>query len=90
MRDPVESRKGLRPLATSPSVLPEIRQHTGPARGSGDFAKAPGLESDSSKGGIGMRSKRFALYAGDGATKVSQVKAPGEFQVSNPVAMLMA
>jgi len=33
------------------------------ADGNGDFAKALGLESDASKYGMGVRSKRFALYA---------------------------
>jgi peroxiredoxin len=60
------------------------------ADGNGDFAKALGLESDSSKYGMGMRSKRFALYADDGVVKVLHVEAPGEFRVSSAEAMLAA
>ena len=60
------------------------------ADGNGDFAKALGLEKDSSKFGMGMRSKRFALYAEDGVVKVLHVEAPGEFRVSSAEAMLAA
>jgi peroxiredoxin len=60
------------------------------ADGNGDFAKALGLESDSTKFGMGMRSKRFALYADDGVVKVLQIEAPGEFRVSSAEAMLAA
>ena len=60
------------------------------ADGNGDFAKALGLESDSSKYGMGMRSKRFALYADDSRVKVLHVEAPGEFRVSSAEAMLAA
>ncbi|HLI18482.1 MAG TPA: peroxiredoxin [Rhodanobacteraceae bacterium] len=60
------------------------------ADGNGDFAKALGLEVDSSKYGMGMRSKRFALYAEDGVVKVLHVEAPGEFRVSSAEAMLAA
>ncbi|MGH8183083.1 MAG: peroxiredoxin [Rhodanobacteraceae bacterium] len=60
------------------------------ADGNGDFAKALGLEMDSSKYGMGMRSKRFALYAEDGVVKVLHVEAPGEFRVSSAEAMLAA
>ena len=60
------------------------------ADGNGDFAKALGLESDASKYGMGVRSKRFALYADDGVVKVLHVEAPGEFRVSSAEAMLAA
>lgn len=60
------------------------------ADGNGDFAKALGLEMDSRKFGMGMRSKRFALYAEDGVVKVLHVEAPGEFRVSSAEAMLKA
>jgi peroxiredoxin len=60
------------------------------ADGNGDFAKALGLEMDSSKFGMGMRSKRFALYAEDGVVKVLHIEAPGEFRVSSAEAMLAA
>ncbi|HWG11110.1 MAG TPA: peroxiredoxin [Rhodanobacteraceae bacterium] len=60
------------------------------ADGNGDFAKAMGLEMDASKFGMGLRAKRFALYAEDGVIKVLQVEAPGEFRVSSAEAMLAA
>jgi peroxiredoxin len=60
------------------------------ADGNGDFAKALGLESDSSKYGMGMRSMRFARYADDSMVKVLHVEAPGEFRVSSAEAMLAA
>ena len=60
------------------------------ADGNGDFAKALGLEMDATKFGMGMRAKRFALYADDGVVKVLQVEAPGEFKVSSAEAMLEA
>ena len=60
------------------------------ADGNGDFAKSLGLEMDSRKFGMGMRSKRFALYADDGVVKVLQIEAPGEFKVSSAEAMLAA
>lgn len=58
------------------------------ADGNGSFTKALGLEMDSSKFGMGLRSKRFALYAEDGVVKILHVEAPGEFRVSGAEAML--
>ncbi|HEX7326307.1 MAG TPA: peroxiredoxin [Rhodanobacteraceae bacterium] len=60
------------------------------ADGNGDFAKALGLEMDSRKYGMGLRSKRFALYAENGIVKVLHVESPGEFRVSSAEAMLSA
>jgi peroxiredoxin len=60
------------------------------ADGNGDFAKALGLEMDATKFGMGMRSKRFALYVEDGVVKQVHVEAPGEFKVSSAEAMLAA
>lgn len=51
--------------------------------GNGDFARALGLEMDASAYGMGMRAKRFALYAEDGVVKQVFVEAPGEFKVSS-------
>jgi peroxiredoxin len=60
------------------------------ADGNAEFAKALGLELDSSKFGMGLRSRRFALYAEDGVVKMLHVEAPGEFRVSSAEAMLAA
>jgi peroxiredoxin len=44
------------------------------ADGSGDFAKAIGLEIDLSSFGIGVRSKRYAMLVDDGVVKVLNVE----------------
>lgn len=51
--------------------------------GNGDLVKAMGLEMDASAYGMGLRAKRFALYADDGVVKQLFVEAPGEFKVSS-------
>jgi peroxiredoxin len=53
------------------------------ADGNGEFARALGLEMDASAYGMGMRAKRFSLYAEDGVAKIVNVEAPGEFRVSS-------
>jgi peroxiredoxin len=52
------------------------------ADGNGAFTRALGLELDATPFGMGLRSKRFALYAEDGVVKQLHVEAPGEFKVS--------
>jgi peroxiredoxin len=56
--------------------------------GNGDLAKALGLEMDASAYGMGIRAKRFALYAEDGVVKQLFVEAPGELKVSTAEHML--
>lgn len=58
------------------------------ADGNANLARALGLEMDASAFGMGVRSKRFALYAEDGVVKALNVEAPGEFKVSSAQAML--
>lgn len=53
------------------------------ADGNGDLARALGLEMDASGYGMGLRSKRYALYAENGVVKGLWVEAPGEFKVSS-------
>jgi peroxiredoxin len=53
------------------------------ADGNGEFARSLGLELDATGFGMGVRSKRFALYAEDGVVKQLFVEAPGEFKVSS-------
>ncbi|WP_109126811.1 peroxiredoxin [Dyella sp. C11] len=60
------------------------------ADGNGNFTKALGLELDGSGYGMGLRARRFALYAEDGVVKLLNVEAPGEFRVSTAEAMLEA
>jgi len=58
------------------------------ADGNANLARALGLEMDASAFGMGLRSKRFALYAEDGVVKALNVEAPGEFKVSSAQVML--
>ncbi|MBS0590792.1 MAG: peroxiredoxin [Proteobacteria bacterium] len=60
------------------------------ADGNGAFTRALGLEMDGSAFGLGMRGKRFALYADNGVVKALHVEAPGEFKVSDAMSMLAA
>jgi peroxiredoxin len=61
------------------------------ADGSGDFARALGLELDLTKGGLGVRSKRYAMLIDDGIVKSLNVEAqPGQVEGSSAEAMLKA
>ncbi len=60
------------------------------ADGNGDFVRALGLDMDATRYGMGVRGKRFALYAEDGVVKALAVEASGEFRVSSAEAMLAA
>ncbi len=53
------------------------------ADGNADFAKATGLEMDSSAYGMGIRSKRYAMLVNDGVVEALHIEAPGEFKVSS-------
>lgn len=60
------------------------------ADGNASFTQALGLELDGSAYGMGLRARRFALYAEDGVVRQLHVEAPGEFRVSAAEAMLAA
>src|SRR6516165_5001 len=61
------------------------------ADGSGDFARALGLELDLTKGGLGIRSKRYAMLVDNGIVNSLSVEAqPGQVEVSSAEAMLKA
>jgi peroxiredoxin len=61
------------------------------ADGSGDFARALGLELDLSKGGLGIRSKRYSMLVDDGVVRSLNVEQqPGQVDVSGADAMLKA
>ena len=60
------------------------------ADGNGAFVQALGLEMDATRFGMGLRGKRFALYAKDGVVAILNIEAPGEFNVSSAEAMLAA
>lgn len=51
--------------------------------GNADFARKLGLENDVSKGGMGLRCKRFSLLVDGGVVKQVNVEAPGKFEVSD-------
>ena len=53
------------------------------ADGNADLARAMGLEMDASGYGMGIRSKRYAMYVEDGVVKQLWVESPGEFKVSS-------
>ena len=61
------------------------------ADGSGNFTRALGLELDLSKGGLGMRSKRYSMLVDDGVVKSLNVEQqPGQVDLSGAEAMLKA
>jgi peroxiredoxin len=61
------------------------------ADGSGDFARALGLELDLSKGGLGIRSKRYSMLVDNGVVKSLNVEQqPGQVEASGAEAMLKA
>jgi len=51
--------------------------------GNGEFSRALGLVQDASATGMGMRSRRFALYVDDGSVRGVWVDDPGQFEVSS-------
>ena len=52
------------------------------ADGSGDFARATGLELDATGLGMGKRSKRYSMIVEDGVVTALNLEEPGEFRVS--------
>jgi glutaredoxin/glutathione-dependent peroxiredoxin len=60
------------------------------ADGSGDFAKALGLELDARAFGMGIRSQRYAAVVEDGVLKALNVDAPGEVARSSASVILQA
>jgi peroxiredoxin len=58
------------------------------ADGNADYARALGLDVDSSAWGMGIRSQRFAIVAEDGKATMVAVEEPGQFAVSSAEAIL--
>jgi peroxiredoxin len=58
------------------------------ADGNGDYARALGLDTDSSPWGMGIRSQRFAIIAENGVATAVAVDEPGQFEVSSAEAIL--
>ncbi len=51
--------------------------------GSGEFARAVGLDADFSKFGMGPRSKRYSMLVKDGVVEQLNVEEAGEYKVSS-------
>ncbi|MCI1111861.1 peroxiredoxin [Stenotrophomonas maltophilia] len=51
--------------------------------GNVELTRALGLELDASASGMGIRSRRFALYVVDGVVRAVWVEQPGQFEVSS-------
>ncbi len=61
------------------------------ADGSGDFVRALGLELDLSKGGLGIRSKRYSMLVDNGVVKAINIEQqPGQVDASSAETMLKA
>jgi peroxiredoxin len=61
------------------------------ADGSGDFARALGLELDLTRGGLGIRSKRYSMLVDNGVVRSLDVEQqPGQVEASSAEAMLKA
>jgi peroxiredoxin len=59
------------------------------ADGNGDFAKALGLEIDLSRGGLGLRSKRYSMLIKDGVvTQLNVEDTPGTAETSGAATLL--
>jgi peroxiredoxin len=59
------------------------------ADGSGDFAKALGLEFDASAGGLGVRSLRYSMLVEDGVVKLLNIEeSPGKADLSGATHLL--
>jgi len=61
------------------------------ADGSGDFVRALGLELDLTRGGLGIRSKRYSMLVDNGVVKSLNVEQqPAQVEASSAEAMLRA
>jgi len=58
------------------------------ADGSGDFARAAGLDLDLSQNGMGHRNKRFSLIAEDGVVKAINIETKPGVNESSAATML--
>lgn len=51
--------------------------------GNAELTRALGLELDASASGMGIRSRRFALYVVDCVVRAAWIEQPGQFEVSS-------
>ena len=60
------------------------------ADGNGDYARALGLDTDSSPWGMGIRSQRFVIIAEDGIVTHLAIEEPACFDVTKAETILQA
>ncbi|MBA2770450.1 MAG: peroxiredoxin [Sphingomonas sp.] len=53
------------------------------ADGNGDFAEAIGVATDSSRFGMGKRSRRYSMVVADGVVEQLHLEQPGEYRASS-------
>ena len=56
--------------------------------GSGELTQKLGLTTDSTKSGMGIRSRRYSMFVENGIVKQLNVEQPGKFEVSNAETIL--
>lgn len=56
--------------------------------GNAEFTKALGVTNDRSEHGMGLRSRRYSLYADDGVVKSLNLEEPGKYEVSDAATLL--
>ena len=58
------------------------------ADGNAEFTQALGLAADRSDAGMGLRSRRYSLYAEDGVVKALNVEEAGKYEVSDAATLI--
>ena len=58
------------------------------ADGNSDFAEAIGLAADSSRFGMGKRSRRYSMVVSDGVVEQLNIEQPGEYYASSAETLL--
>ena len=58
------------------------------ADGNAEFTQALGLAADRSEHGMGLRSRRYSLYAEDGVVKALNVEEAGKYEVSDAATLI--
>lgn len=58
------------------------------ADGNAELTQGLGLASDRAEQGMGLRSRRYSLFADDGVVKVLNLEEPGKYEVSDASTLL--